>query len=105
MFERKKQAMDSKCHSSMPEEGSYMYIGSYLSDSKRYPESEYDYSKEKTRSPSPLSSTQRLWPRVSRRLCSYKIEFAVEHTEHGNIVKLEHFEETDLAFSCRCAQL
>ena len=27
MFERKKQAMDSKCHSSMPEEGSYMYIG------------------------------------------------------------------------------
>ena len=49
MFERKKQAMDSKCHSSMPEEGSYMFFGSYLSDSKRYPESEYEYSKEKKR--------------------------------------------------------
>ena len=60
MFERKKQAMDSKCHSSMPEEGSYMYIGSYLSHSKRYPESEYEYSKEKKRGPSSLSSTQRL---------------------------------------------
>ena len=47
MFERKKQAMDSKCHSSMPEEGSYMYIGSYLNHSKRNPESEYEYSKEK----------------------------------------------------------
>ena len=34
-----------------------------------------------------------------------KIGFAVEHTEHGNMVKLEHFQETDLAFSCRCAQL
>ena len=47
MFERKKQTMDSKCHSSMPKEGSYMHIGSYLSHSKRYPESEYEYSKEK----------------------------------------------------------
>ena len=34
-----------------------------------------------------------------------KIGFAVEHTEHGNMVKLEHFQETDLAFLCRCAQL
>ena len=40
MFERKfKQAMDSKCPSSMLEEVSY--IGSYHSHSKRYPESEY----------------------------------------------------------------
>ena len=40
MFERKKeQAMDSECHSSMLEEGSY--IGLYHSHSKRYPESEY----------------------------------------------------------------
>ena len=35
-----------------------------------------------------------------------KIGFAVEHTEHRNMVKLEHFRETDLAFytgvhSCR----
>ena len=34
-----------------------------------------------------------------------KIGFAVEHTEHRNMVKLEHFQETDLAFLCRCAQL
>ena len=37
--------MDSKCHSSMLEEGSH--IGSYHSHSKRYPESEYEYSKQK----------------------------------------------------------
>ena len=106
MFERKKQAMDSKCHSSKPEEGSYMYIGSYLSDSKKYPESEYEYSKKKKRSPSSLSSTQRLRdPGYGEDYVRIKIGFAVEHTEHGNMVKLEHFQETDLAFSCRCAQL
>ena len=27
-----------------------------------------------------------------------KIGFAVEHTEHRNMVKLEHIQETDLAF-------
>ena len=34
-----------------------------------------------------------------------KIGFAVEHKEHGNMIKLEHFQETDLASLCRCPQL
>ena len=47
MFERKKQAMDSKCHSNMLEEG--LYIGSYHRHSKRYLESEYLSTQRKKR--------------------------------------------------------
>ena len=97
--------MDSKCHSSMPEEGSHTYIGSYLSDSKRYPESEYEYSKEKREVRLPSRQLKGSDPGYREDYVRIKIGFAVERTEHGNMVKLEHFQETDLAFSCRCAQL
>ena len=95
MFERKKQAMDSKCHSSMLEEGSY--IGSYHSHSKRYSESERE-----VRLPSRLLKGSD--PGYQKDYVRIKIGFAVEHTEYKNMVKLEHFQETDLAFLCRCRQ-
>ena len=107
MFERKKkQAMDSKCHSSMLEEESY--IGSYHSHSKRYPESEYLSTQRKKREvPLPSRQLKSSDPGY-RKDCVriIKIGFAVEHTEHRNMVKLEHIQETDLAFyagvhSCR----
>ena len=98
--------MDSKCHSSMLEEGSSMYIGSYLSHSKRYPESEYECSKEKKRSKSrPSRQLKSSDPGYREGYVRIKIGFAVEHTEHRNMVKLEHFQETDLTFLCRCARL
>ena len=105
MFERKKQAMDSKCRSSMPEEGSYMYIGSYLSHSKRYPESEYLSTQRKKREVRlPSRQIKGSDPGYRKDYVRIKIGFTVEHTEHGNMVKSERFQETDLAFLCRCAQ-
>ena len=58
--------MDSKCHSSMPEEGSYMHIGSYLSHRKKYPVSEYEYSKEK--------KEKSVFPLINSRALSQSIE-------------------------------
>ena len=84
------QAMDSKCHSSTLEEGSY--IGSYHSHSKRYPESEYEYSNEKKRSPSSLCQLKGPDTGHRKDFVRIKIGFAVEHTEHRNMVKLEHFQ-------------
>ena len=67
MFERKKQAMDSKCHSSMLEEESY--IGSYRSHSKRYPESESQYSKErKEKSVFPLVNSKALTQGIEKTM-------------------------------------
>ena len=87
----------------MLEEGSY--IGSYQSHSKRYPESEYEYSKEKREVRLPSRQIKGSDPGYRKDYVRVKIGFAVEHTEHRNMVKLEHFQETDLAFLCRCAQL
>ena len=88
----------------MLEEGSY--IGLYHSHSKRYPESEYLSTRRKKREvrlPSRQLKGSDPWYR--KDYVRIKIGFAVEHTEHRNMVKLEHFQETDLAFLCRCAQL
>ena len=105
MFERKKkQAMDSKCHSNMLEEGSY--IGLYHSHSKRYPESEYLSTQRKKREVRlPSRQLKGSDPGYRKDYVRIKIGFAVEHIEHRNMVKLEHIQETDFAFLCRCAQL
>ena len=104
MFERKKQVMDSKCHSSMQEEGSY--IDSYHGHSKRYPESEYLSTQRKNREVRlPSRQLKGSDPGYRKDYVRIKIGFAIEPTEHRNMVKLEHFQETDLAFLCRCAQL
>ena len=102
MFERKKkQAMDSKCHSSMLEEGKYIH-----SHSNRYPESEYLSTQRKKREVRLCSRQLKGSDPVYRKdYDRIKIGFTIEHTEHRNMVKLEHFQETDLAFLCRCAQL
>ena len=100
MSERKKQAMESKCQSSMLEEGSY--IGSYHSHSKRYPESENMSTQRKKREVRlPSRQLKGSDPAYRKYYVRIKIGFAVEHTEHRNMVKLEHFQETDLAFLCR----
>ena len=88
----------------MPEEGSYIYIGSYLILSKRYPESEYEYSKEKREVRLPSRQLKGSDPGYRKDYVRIKIG-AVEHTEHRNMVKLEHFQETNLALLCWCAQL
>ena len=105
MFERKKkQAMDSKYHSSMLEEGSY--IGLYHSHSKRYPESEYLSTQRKKREVRlPSRQIKGSDPGYRKGYVSIKIGFAIKHTEHRNMVKLEYYQETDLAFLCKCAQL
>ena len=68
MFERKKkQAMDSKCHSSMLGEGSY--IGSYHSHSKRYLESEYlSTQRKKEKSVFPLINSKALTQGIEKTM-------------------------------------
>ena len=85
--------MDSKCHSSMLEDGSY--IGSYHSHSKRYPESEYlSTQRKKEKSAFPLVNSKGSDPGYRKDYVRIKMGFAVEHTEHRNMVKLEHIQET-----------
>ena len=82
------------------------YIGSYHSHSKRYPESEYLSTQRKKREVRLLSRQLKgSDPGYRKDYVRIKIGFAVEHTEHRNMGKLEHIQETDLAFLCRCAQL
>ena len=106
MFDRKNKLWTQKCHSSMLEEGSY--IGSYHSHSNRYPESEYlSTQRQKREVRLPSRQLKGSDPGYRKDYVRVKIGFAVEHTctEHRNVVKLEHFRETNFAFLCRCAQL
>ena len=75
----------------MLEEGSH--IGSYLSHSKRYPESEYESTQRKKREIRlPSCQLKGADPGDRKDYVGIKIGFAVEHTEHRNMVKLEHFQ-------------
>ena len=88
----------------MLEEGSY--IGSYHSHSKRYPESEYRSTQRKKREVRlPSRQLNGSDAEYQKEYVRFKIRFTVEQTEHRNMVKLEHIQETDLAFLCKCAQL
>ena len=98
--------MDSKCHSSMPEEGSYMYILVHiLVTPKDTLNQNMSTQRKKKGVRLPSCQLKGSDPGYQEDYVRIKIGFAVEHTEHGNMVKLEHFQETDLVFSCRCPQL